>query len=59
MNGAYACMREDAVRGSITKGKLADITVVDRDIVANKPGDVLNMNVEMTIVDGKIVFERE
>ncbi len=54
--GAYACMREDHVRGSIKPGKLADITVIDRNIVDN-PDDLLNMVVEMTIVDGKIVFE--
>ena len=57
INGAYACMREDQVRGSIKPGKLADITVVDRDII-NNPGDLLNMVVEMTIVDGRIVYER-
>lgn len=57
INGAYACMREDSVRGSIKVGKLADITVIDRNILAN-PDDLLNMVVEMTIVDGRIVFER-
>ena len=57
INGAYACMREDQVRGSIKPGKLADITIVDRNII-NDPDDVLNMVVEMTIVDGRIVYER-
>ncbi len=55
INGAYACMREDSIRGSIKAGKLADITVVDRDII-NNPDDLLNMEVVMTIVDGRIVF---
>jgi predicted amidohydrolase YtcJ len=55
--GAYACMREDSVRGSITSGKLADITVIDRNIIEN-PDDLLNLEIEMTIVDGRIVFER-
>ena len=58
LNGAYACMREDRVRGSIKPGKLADITVVDRNIFENAPEDVLNMDVLMTIVDGRIVFEK-
>ena len=57
LNGAYACMREDSVRGSIKAGKLADITVIDRNILAN-PDDLLNLKIEMTIVDGKVVFER-
>ncbi|MFC1564258.1 amidohydrolase [candidate division KSB1 bacterium] len=56
--GAYACMREDKVRGSINVGKLADITVVDRNIMRNDPVDVVNMDILMTIVDGKIVFEK-
>ncbi len=58
LNSAYACMREDRVRGSITKGKLADITVCDRDLIKIDPNDLLNMEVDMTIVDGRIVFER-
>ncbi len=55
--GAYACMGEDSVRGTIRPGKLADITVIDRNIV-NNPDDLLDMEIEMTIVDGRIVFER-
>lgn len=58
LNGAYGCLREDLIRGSIKPGKLADITVIDRNIIKNDPEDVLNMNILMTIVDGKIVFER-
>ncbi len=59
LNGAYACMREDSIRGSLKAGKLADIVVVDRNIVKNDPHDVLNMRIMMTIVDGRIVFERD
>jgi predicted amidohydrolase YtcJ len=58
LNGAYACMREDNLRGTLKAGKLADITVIDRNIVKNDPEDVLNMQIVMTIVDGRIVFER-
>ena len=45
------------MRGSLKAGKLADIVVLDRNIVKNDPDDVLNMNVKMTIVDGRIVFQ--
>jgi len=58
LHGAYACNREDKVRGSLKAGKLADITVIDRNIVKNNPEDVLNMEILITIVDGKIVFEK-
>jgi predicted amidohydrolase YtcJ len=56
LNGAYACMREDTVRGSLKVGKLADVTVIDRDII-NNPDDLLDLEIMMTIVDGRIVFE--
>jgi len=59
LQGAYGCMREDEVRGSIKAGKLADITIIDRNIVKNDPTDVLNMKIIKTIVDGRIVFERQ
>ncbi|MFC2160766.1 amidohydrolase [Acidobacteriota bacterium] len=58
LNAAYGCMGEDKFRGSIKTGKLADITIVDRNIIQNDPTDVLNMNIVKTIVDGRIVFER-
>ena len=59
LHGAYGCMGEDEVRGSIKAGKLADITIIDRNIVKNDPTDVLNMKIIKTIVDGRIVFERQ
>ncbi len=52
-------MQEDKIRGSLKAGKLADITVIDRNIVQNDPEDVLNMKIIMTIVDGRIVYERK
>ena len=58
LNGAYGCMREDKIRGSLRAGKLADLVVLDRNIIKNDPNDILNMKVLMTVVDGKIVFER-
>ena len=58
LNAAYACLREDSIRGSIKTGKLADITIIDRNIIKNDPEDILNMDVLMTIVDGKVVFEK-
>ncbi len=57
INNAYAAF-EDHIRGSIKKGKLADITVCDCNLLKINPGDILNMEVDMTIVDGKIIFQR-
>ena len=37
---------------------LADIAVIDRDLTAVAPEAIRDAKVVMTIVDGKIVFER-
>ncbi|MCW4050043.1 MAG: amidohydrolase [Candidatus Bathyarchaeota archaeon] len=55
-NGAYQGKDEDKL-GSIELGKLADIIVLDRDILTIDPEDLLNIQVLKTIVDGKIVYE--
>jgi len=57
INNAYSAF-EDDIRGSIKVGKLADIAVCDKNLIKMDPKDILKMNVDMTIVDGKIVFER-
>jgi predicted amidohydrolase YtcJ len=57
INNAFAAFQEDS-RGSLKAGKLADITVCDRNLLEIDPEEILDMNVEMTIVDGKVVFER-
>jgi predicted amidohydrolase YtcJ len=58
INNAIAAFDAD-VRGSLKQGKLADITVLDQNLLKIDPGNILKTNVDMTIVDGKIVFERK
>jgi predicted amidohydrolase YtcJ len=58
INNAFAAFEPDK-RGSIREGKLADITVCDLNLMEIDPDDILKMNIEMTIVDGKIVYERD
>jgi predicted amidohydrolase YtcJ len=57
INNAFAAFESD-IRGSLKEGKLADITVCDLNLLEIDPKDILKMNVEMTIVDGEIVFQR-
>ncbi len=57
INNAYAAF-EDDIRGSLKAGKLADITVCDLNLMEIDPKDILNMNIEMTVVDGKVVYRR-
>lgn len=57
INNAFAAFEGDQ-RGSIKAGKLADITVCDLNLMEIDPEKILDMNIMMTIVDGRIVFER-
>jgi predicted amidohydrolase YtcJ len=58
INNAAAAF-EDDIRGSIRVGRLADLTVFDRSLIAIEPHDLLNVEVTYTIVDGRVVFERK
>jgi predicted amidohydrolase YtcJ len=49
---------EGDICGSIRNGKLADITVIDRNLLEIDPAEILDMEIEMTIVDGRVVYER-
>jgi predicted amidohydrolase YtcJ len=58
---AYASFREDQT-GVIASGRWADLTVIDIDpfvIADQRPGRILDGQVLMTIVNGKIVYEKE
>ena len=57
LNGAYAAFEED-ILGSLKPGKLADITVLSKDIMIIPEDEILNTEVLYTIVGGKIVFQK-
>jgi len=57
LNCAYAAFEED-LKGSLTPGKLADIVVLDTDILTCPEADIPATNVDYTIVGGRILFER-
>jgi len=56
IEAAYAEF-EEQVKGSIQKGKLADLTVIDRDLSRLKPKEILSVRVLKTFVGGKLVFD--
>ncbi len=57
MGAAYAECQE-SVKGSISAGKLADIVILAADPFAIEPAALRDLAVDMTIVGGKVVFER-
>jgi predicted amidohydrolase YtcJ len=56
INGAYASF-EEALKGSIQPGKLADLIVLDRDPLTADPSSLIQIAVERTMVGGKWVYE--
>jgi predicted amidohydrolase YtcJ len=55
--GAYAS-GEEHVKGSLEPGKLADLVVLSDDIFTIDPVAIQDARVDMTIFDGRVVFER-
>ena len=53
---AFAAFQED-VKGSIEVGKLADLTIFSKDIMTIPFEEILNSEIVMTVVNGKIVFK--
>ncbi len=57
MGGAFAT-GDEANRGSLSPGKWADLAVLSGDPVAVHPEGLGRIRVDITVVGGKIVFER-
>ncbi len=57
INNAFAAHEED-IKGSLTPGKLADITILDQDIMVVAEEQIKDTNVLYTIVGGRIVYRR-
>jgi predicted amidohydrolase YtcJ len=57
INNAYTTF-EEKIKGSIEPGKLADLVVLEDDIMTVPAKRIESTNVLMTVVGGKIVYER-
>ncbi len=58
LSAAYAAFEED-LKGSIAPGKLADFTVFSQDLMRVPEDQLLDTQVDYTIVGGKILYERK
>jgi predicted amidohydrolase YtcJ len=54
-NAAYAA-KEEGIKGSLAPGKLADVTVLSKDLLTVPDDEILAAKVVYTIVGGKIVY---
>lgn len=50
---------QDTQLGTITAGKLADLVVLDRDLTTLKPDEIDRAHVRVTLVGGKVVYQRQ
>jgi predicted amidohydrolase YtcJ len=57
INNAYLTF-EERIKGSIEPGKLADLVVLPEDILSCPAKNIEKMTVAMTMVGGRIVFQR-
>ena len=58
LNSAYAAFEED-IKGSLETGKLADITVLSKDIMTIPEEEILDTEIVYTIVGGEVAYQME
>jgi len=57
--GSAVASFEETRKGSLVRGKLADLVLIDRDLTTIAPEAIRDANITMTVVGGRVVFERE
>lgn len=57
--GAAYASGEEAIKGTLTPGKLADLVVLSQDIFAIEPMSILDTEVVATMFDGEFVYLSE
>ena len=58
LDAAYGAFEEN-IKGSIEVGKLADFTIFSQNIMSVPDNQLLATQVEMTILGGKVLFEKK
>ena len=56
VHGAYASFEEN-IKGSLRAGKLADLTILERDPHDVDPDDIVNIRVIRTVMGGRTTYE--
>lgn len=56
IHAAYAAF-EESIKGSLVPGKLADLVILDRDILECAEEEIASTRVLYTFLGGKIVYQ--
>lgn len=56
--GSAYCLNMDDRLGTLESGKLADITVLEKNLFTSSPVEILNTRADLTMVDGVISYNR-
>jgi predicted amidohydrolase YtcJ len=57
--GSAMASFEETRKGSLVRGKLADLVLIDRDLTTIAPESIRDARITMTVVGGRVVFERQ
>jgi hypothetical protein len=58
LSPAFASFDENR-KGTLARGKLADLVLIDRDLTSIAPESIRDARISMTVVGGRVVFERQ
>jgi hypothetical protein len=58
MNAAFASFDEDK-KGTVEAGKFADFVILSDDLFSLKPSEIRAVTVEMTVVNGRVVYAKK
>ncbi len=56
VNAAFASF-DEGIKGTLVRGKLADLVLIDRDLTTVPPETIRDAKILLTVVGGKIVYE--
>jgi len=56
LNGAYAAF-EETIKGSVTPGKLADLTILSDDLMTVPESEIPSIRITGTMIDGRFVYQ--
>jgi predicted amidohydrolase YtcJ len=57
-SGSAWAAHEDAIKGTLEPGMLADVVVMDRDLFTAPPSEIVAASVQTTILGGQVVYDK-